>query len=249
MKKISFLLVCLWLLFSGFAQQIIKTNSAIVYTSVNNNEKREWRLTDKTTLDVFDVFLPYPQINTVTFSTDLMHSVTYNDIKPDTLYTFKISFKDTLYPIGVIIRSKVPSTVSAVDRMADLSLLWSEMRYNFAFYDELDFDFDSLYRAYIQAVMHAQNDYEYYTLLAKFMASVKDGHTELVATPIDRFTDYVPLILRSFMGDLYVTSIRIPLDKIMPVGSKILKIQDIPVSKYISEKALPFVNSKGYVLQ
>ena len=60
-------------------------------------------------------------------------------------------------------RPTVPSSVNTVeDKVYALSLLWSEIKYNFVHIDQVNFDIDSLYRATMRRVLKTENDQDFY---------------------------------------------------------------------------------------
>ena len=81
-------------------------------------------------------------------------------------------------------RPTVPSSVNTVeDKVYALSLLWSEIKYNFVHIDQVNFDIDSLYRATMRRVLKTENDQDFYKEIDRFLVKFKDGHTELVIRP------------------------------------------------------------------
>lgn len=56
----------------------------------------------------------------------------------------------------------IKSVNSLEDKVYGLSLLWSEVKYNFVNIDRLDFDVDSLYRETMKKVLVTTNDVDYY---------------------------------------------------------------------------------------
>ena len=72
------------------------------------------------------------------------------------------------------------STLSVVDRLYGLSVLWQEANYNFAFFDKVpDLDWDQTYREFIPQVLHAEDLLDYYRTLQRFTALLGDGHTRV----------------------------------------------------------------------
>lgn len=69
------------------------------------------------------------------------------------------------------------------DKVYGLSLLWSEIKYNFVNIDRLDFDVDSLYRETMRRVLDTKSDVEYYRELDRFMIAFNDAHTEICDIP------------------------------------------------------------------
>ena len=68
--------------------------------------------------------------------------------------------------------------ISENEKIAGLSKLWSEIKYNFINFDLVpDINPDSLYLAYLPKVRETASTLEYYKLLQKFCVHFKDGHT------------------------------------------------------------------------
>ena len=67
----------------------------------------------------------------------------------------------------------IKSVNSLEDKVYGLSLLWSEVKYNFVNIDRLDFDVDSLYRETMKKVLVTTNDVDYYKELSNFLRSFK----------------------------------------------------------------------------
>lgn len=70
----------------------------------------------------------------------------------------------------------------AEQRVAGLSRLWSEAKYNFANFDLVPgLDWDALYLETLPKVMDATDTLAYYKELTKFFAKLQDGHTNVYA--------------------------------------------------------------------
>ncbi|MBW1679532.1 MAG: hypothetical protein JRJ08_05245 [Deltaproteobacteria bacterium] len=68
--------------------------------------------------------------------------------------------------------------ISENEKIAGLSKLWSEIKYNFINFDLVpDINLDNLYLAYLPKVRETASTLEYYKLLQKFCVFFKDGHT------------------------------------------------------------------------
>ena len=64
------------------------------------------------------------------------------------------------------------------ERVYTLSYLWKEAEYNFAFWAERsDIDWDAEYKKFLPLVTNAQSDLDFYLLLMRFYALLRDGHT------------------------------------------------------------------------
>ncbi|UCH15081.1 MAG: hypothetical protein JSV22_03725 [Bacteroidales bacterium] len=78
------------------------------------------------------------------------------------------------------VRSQQLSNLSPEQKIYGLSEIWKEASYNFAFFDQVPhLNWDSCYQAFIPQVMETKTDWEYYQVLQKFMALLKDGHTRI----------------------------------------------------------------------
>ncbi|TWI12000.1 S41 family peptidase [Aerolutibacter ruishenii] len=65
-------------------------------------------------------------------------------------------------------------------RVAGLSRLWSEAKFNFASFDLVpDLDWDALYLATLPDVRAATSTPEYYRVLKRFVAQLRDGHSSI----------------------------------------------------------------------
>jgi len=74
--------------------------------------------------------------------------------------------------------------LSQADRVAGLSAIWEQARYNYPFWQKLpDLDWDQAYRSFIPRVLAAEDDLAYYRLLEEFIALLQDGHTSLQLPP------------------------------------------------------------------
>jgi len=151
------------------------------------------------------------------------------------------SNQDTL-KYSVHLTNKFENTLSNDEKLYALSLFWSEAKYNFAFFDKLKFDWDSLYTAYIPKVLNTKNDFEFYRQMSLFAFSLKDLHTGTYYDNESDYTSYFPLTAKYFDNDLYIVSSYNSV-KLPPVRSKILKINDLPVEEYLQKEIIPVINS------
>lgn len=63
------------------------------------------------------------------------------------------------------------------EKILGLTRLWEGVRSNYVYYDQLQFDWDSLYAASIPKVLEIKDTYTYLRELERLGASVGDGHT------------------------------------------------------------------------
>jgi carboxyl-terminal processing protease len=75
------------------------------------------------------------------------------------------------------------ANISTQDKLYGLSKFWWEVSANFAYFDHAKVNWDSTYRAYIPKVIATKNTWEYYMLMQRFCALLKDGHTGVGVIP------------------------------------------------------------------
>lgn len=142
-----------------------------------------------------------------------------------------------------------PKTISMEDKLYTLSIIWSEIKYNFVNIDRIDFDADSLYKETIPSILASLNDIEYYNILERFICSFGDGHTQLLGESYNwnEYFDYIPCAVSEFNGEFYFTSTRknSGIDSTL-LGAKIIEIEGDPVLQYIEKKYFPYIASSTY---
>jgi hypothetical protein len=76
-----------------------------------------------------------------------------------------------------------PNVISAEERVAGFVRLWSEVKYNFAFFERVpEVDWDKVLEEYLPKVLQEQSTEEYYRFLEGCIAQLKDGHTTVYGT-------------------------------------------------------------------
>jgi C-terminal processing protease CtpA/Prc len=131
------------------------------------------------------------------------------------------------------------------ERIAGLSRLWAEVKFNFANFDLVpDLDWDALYLATMPRVRQARSTLEYYRVLAEMVAQLRDGHSgvyppdELVDEVLARPPLRVALIEdRAFISRVFLASLEA--EGIRP-GVEITAIDGIPVKQYAETRIAPY---------
>lgn len=153
--------------------------------------------------------------------------------------------------------AQIPNTLSAADKVYGLSKFWQEVNYNFVYLDKVDSkSWDSAYRAMITEVQLAKNDYEYYRLLQKFCALLKDGHTNVYMPQVRAFEtmntmfgDY-RLFLENIDGKAIVVRTNKSRKDEIPVGSEVIGVNGLTTSEYVNKHVAPYISSStDYVLE
>ena len=135
--------------------------------------------------------------------------------------------------------------LSEEEKVAGLSKIWSEARFNFPFFGRLDVDWDAEYMAFLPQVRAAQTTEEYYRVLARFVAILRDAHTRLVAPGElnDRLYAVAPFNTRLVEGKVIVTDVEdqaLAAEGIVP-GTELVAIDGRPVIEYAKTEVEPYV--------
>ena len=133
------------------------------------------------------------------------------------------------------------------EKVAGLSRLWSEAKYNFAFFDRLPgLDWDAAYLTYLPKVRATKNTLEYYETLAEFYALLHDGHTA-VGYPEQLYDvlGYPPISTRLIEGRVFIGAVRDPSLKqagVVP-GLEVIAVDGVPVKDYGNEHVAPRISA------
>lgn len=135
------------------------------------------------------------------------------------------------------------------DKLAGLSLLWSEAKYNFVNFDLVpELDWDAEYRAMIPRVMASENTYEYYRLLQAFVAKLEDGHAN-VYLPNDpafqRGRFHVPAITFEWIEERLILD-HVPGEEFKAAGivrgDEIIAVNGQAIQDFADTERRPFVS-------
>jgi carboxyl-terminal processing protease len=136
--------------------------------------------------------------------------------------------------------------LSAAEKVAGLSKMWEEAKYNFAYFDHLPgFDWDKLYLDYLPKVAATTSTLAYFRLLQTFYAQLHDGHTSVWATdgPLaDSVYGRPPLRAHLVEGRVLLRDVRsdsLRRTGLVP-GLEIVKIDGQPVITYADRTVRPY---------
>jgi C-terminal processing protease CtpA/Prc len=243
MRKTSIIVVALCVNTIVSAQKIrqlpdIKSNTHNIEVWQNGGYNN-WQLANEShTFDFYSVTKKYLDIKIKTDIDSVEFKAKKNEL---TSINVIINNVDT-FKYSVNLTDKFENTLSKEQKIYALSLFWSDAKYNFAFIDKLKFNLDSLYTAYIPKITNTKNDFEFYRQMKLFAYSLKDLHTEIYYYKESTYTKFIPLTAKYFDNDLYIVSTYDNPD-LPPIKSKILKINDLPIAKYMQKEIIPFINS------
>jgi C-terminal processing protease CtpA/Prc len=243
-KTIWVLVFLICIPYWGIAQK----KELIMYSNVRNTNVyvdatiKDWGISPDIRPDILKIYDTRSKKKTVKFVSDI-DSITFK-VKLNKPVYFSIIYKGDTAVTGIDFTNLLPNTLSKADKIMALSLFWSETRYNFAFYDQLTFDWDSLYKAYLPIVEATTNDVDFYDIMKHFAGSLQDGHSGIYENISYPYMDYIPMLVHYFNDSLYITHIRDSLENVFPIGSKILEINGLPYNDYMDKYINPFVDSK-----
>jgi len=135
------------------------------------------------------------------------------------------------------------------EKIAGLSRFWSEVKYNFAWFEHLprDFDWDALYFAYLPKVRATHSTLEYYRVLQELCARLKDGHTTVILpSALSREVYATPGVsTRLVEGHVLLAEVW---DKALESpdlarGAEIAAIDGMPVAQYGAERIAPYLGA------
>jgi len=136
--------------------------------------------------------------------------------------------------------------LSDAEKVAGLSKIWSEAKFNFAFFGRLpDLDWDGSYVKFLPQVLAAKTSEDYYRVLIRFAALLKDGHSRVIA-PVelsDRLYAMAPLTTAPVDGKVIVTKVSDPSlqSKGIDPGTELITVQGQPVHAYAAANVVPNV--------
>ncbi|NOS92125.1 MAG: peptidase S41 [Cyclobacteriaceae bacterium] len=149
------------------------------------------------------------------------------------------------------------NTLSSTEKVYGLSKFWQEVNYNFIYLSKVDRKkWDSTYVALIEKVQQTKDDYEYYRLLKRFCAMLKDGHTNIdfpsqVQSKLMKttFGEY-RIFVENIQHKAIVTQVNPSKEKVIPPGSEILEVNGQSTREYIKQFVAPYISSStGHVLE
>ncbi len=162
--------------------------------------------------------------------------------------------KKTIVLILIILSNltygQIPNKLSNEEKIYGLSKFWQEVNYNFVYLNKVDrTEWDKQYKTLITEVQNTQNDYEYYRLLQKFCALLKDGHTNVwfpkeiqddILTNV--FGDF-KFVLSNIDGKAIITKVSKSKKYELPIGTEIVKVNGITTSNFIEQNVKPYISS------
>ncbi len=129
-----------------------------------------------------------------------------------------------------------------------LSRFCAEVKYNFTFYEELTFDWDSLCYSFLPAVLATETPWEYYLEMQRLCTFLGDGHTEVHEPHLltgDEWVRPAPfqtrfLDDRVFIDEIYSSHL---MEQGITRKTEILRVNGMPALEYGRVCRMPYISA------
>jgi C-terminal processing protease CtpA/Prc len=130
-------------------------------------------------------------------------------------------------------------------RLYGLIQFWTEVKYNFAFFDQVpNLNWDHALATYIPIIEKDQSTEEYYNNLSRLCALLKDGHTNIYKpNAIDALIVSPPVQLTNIQNKAIVSNVSQSLAAKLPIGSEIISVEGVQTQQYLHEQIFPYISS------
>jgi carboxyl-terminal processing protease len=150
-----------------------------------------------------------------------------------------------LFLLFAAVAASAAPALTEDQRIAGLSRIWSEAKFGFVYFDRVpELDWDASYLDYLPRVRAAASTLDYYKLLSRFVAQLKDGHTD-VTPPLQvqqQLNGEPALRLGEIEERVVVTDIFDPALAIAR-GTELIAVDGVPVRQYAAERVTPYVSA------
>ncbi|OYT10541.1 MAG: hypothetical protein B6I18_08570 [Bacteroidetes bacterium 4572_112] len=134
------------------------------------------------------------------------------------------------------------------EKVYGLSLIWQEVNYNYAYLENYNLDWDSVYTANIPKVVAAKNLTEYYSILSGIINSFHEEHTTIISPlEVQKKYGYVPISLSYINGKYYVTAFSSEYKDKVFIGSVLTNVNSYDVNDYYDKFVFPNCNLSEHI--
>ena len=136
-------------------------------------------------------------------------------------------------------------TLPLEERLAGVAHLWAEVKYNFAYFDRVRFDWNQKLLEYLPLAAKAEDTWEYYRVLRRMCAELGDAHTN-VYVPHELWKKWrsgrPPVSTRRVVRTVIVDAVLSPSLADIKVGDEVLEIDGQPVAEYAEREVAPYAS-------
>jgi len=141
-----------------------------------------------------------------------------------------------------------PEIISAHERVLGFVRLWSEVKYNFVFFDQVpEVDWDKILEEYLPRIQKEQTTKEYYLLLQECIALLKDTHTRVwPPSKVSSRPGMPALLIRPAEGKAiiaYVGQTEELLAAGLKRGDEITHVNGYPVADVLQKDIYPYISA------
>lgn len=137
------------------------------------------------------------------------------------------------------------NTITDAQKIYELSKIWKEAAYNFAFWDKVDIDWDEEYKKALTRVLETKDLYDYYCELKRFVTLLGDGHTDVSfpneITQDTEFFSMLPVCFAMPGKEIIVINTSEDIKDDIPLFSILVKINGKDIYDYIKENLYPYL--------
>ncbi|HEY6808775.1 MAG TPA: S41 family peptidase [Gemmatimonadales bacterium] len=139
--------------------------------------------------------------------------------------------------------SAAAQQLSAAERARLAATVWSNARYNYAYWDRVHADWDSAFDASLALASQRQSDVSWFRQLRRLVALLEDGQAEIVPpAPVRARFARPPMMVRAVEGRPFImdyaenAEMRIARPERL---AEIMAVQEIPAETWIRDSILP----------
>ena len=137
------------------------------------------------------------------------------------------------------------NNITEAQKIYEVSRIWKEAAYNFAFWDKVDIDWDKEYKNALVRVLETKDLYDYYRELKRFVALLGDGHTDVsFPNEISQDTEYfsmIPVYFAKPGDEIIVVAVSEAVKDEIPLFSTLVRIDGTDIHDYIKEYCYPYI--------
>ncbi len=168
-------------------------------------------------------------------------------IRQSALISLLFLFLPALYGQGAKFPYK--ENLSDSEKIYGLAEFWKEASYNFAYFDHVpQLDWNAAFVEYVPKVLETKSTKEYYRVLMRFAALLKDGHTNIFppseSTGAGQF-DKAPIAAKSIGHRVIVVNVDKRFADQVPLGSEIEAVDGVSTEEYLKTNVIPYVGSSA----
>ncbi|MCL2065029.1 MAG: S41 family peptidase [Candidatus Cloacimonetes bacterium] len=144
------------------------------------------------------------------------------------------------------IRSQAsPCNPSDELKIYELSLIWSEAKYSFVYWDKIidTLDWDAAYREALTRVLATNSLYEYYMELTRFVALLRDDHTSVYfpnSLVTAEYFSRIPILTKYMNGEYIISNVDKSYADDIPLGAVIKKWEGLDIQEYMEKYVYPY---------